>query len=100
MWTILANLGASLFGKLIPDRSKANEAQSRINEAEVAGAPQSSLRLWRSFLGWILSLLFVWEVVGRLIVIPLCFPELVSSLPPSVLNHILSLLMGMLGLGF
>ena len=64
MWSFLAKLGGTLLGKIIPDRSKTNEAQSRINEAEVAGGPASRLRLWRSFLGWVLSLLFAWEVVG------------------------------------
>lgn len=100
MWSILANLGASLIGKLFPDRSKNNEAQARINEAEVSKAPPTRLLLWRSFLGWVLSLLFAWEVAGRLVIIPLFFPELGKALPPSVLNHILTLLMGMLGLGF
>ncbi|WP_298996889.1 hypothetical protein [uncultured Desulfovibrio sp.] len=100
MWSFLASIGSTLLGKIIPDRSKTNEAQSRINEAEVAGAPASRLRLWRSFLGWLLSLLFAWEVAGRLIVIPLFFPDLVKNLPPSALNQIMTLLLGMLGLGF
>lgn len=81
-------------------RAGQNEAQGRINESEIAGAPQSRLRLWRSFLGWVLSLLFAWEVVGRLIVIPLLLPELERRLPPSALDQILAVLLGMLGLGF
>ncbi len=81
-------------------RAARNEAQGRINESEVAGAPQSRLRLWRSFLGWTLSLLFAGEVVGRLIVIPLLLPELERRLPPSALDQILAVLLGMLGLGF
>lgn len=100
MWNFLANLGSTLLGKIIPDRSKTNEAQSRINEAEVAGGPASILRLWRSFLGWLLSLLFAWEVAGRLIIIPIFFPEAVKNLPPSALNQIMTLLLGMLGLGY
>ena len=100
MWNLLARLGASLIGKALPDRSKTAEAQSRINEAEVSGAPASSLRLWRSALGWILVFLFVWEVICRRAVIPMLFPEMAASLPPSDLDPILSLLTGMLGLGF
>lgn len=100
MWPILANLGSTIVGKLLPDRSKSSEAQARINEAEVSKAPPTRLLLWRSFLGWVLSLLFAWEVAGRLVVIPFFFPELGKALPPSVLEHILTLLMGMLGLGF
>ena len=100
MWSFLAKLGGTLLGKIIPDRSKTNEAQSRINEAEVAGGPASGLRLWRSFLGWVLSLLFAWEVVGRLIIIPMFFPGFGKTLPPSALDQIMALLMGMLGLGW
>ncbi|MCD7983731.1 MAG: hypothetical protein LUG19_05680 [Desulfovibrio sp.] len=100
MWSFLANLGGTLLGKIIPDRSKTNEAQARINEAEVAGAPASRLRLWRSFLGWVLSLLFAWEVMGRLIIIPMFFPGFGKSLPPSALDQIMTLLLGMIGLGW
>jgi len=103
MWTLLGNLLGGLtgvVGKILPDRSRQNEAQSRINEAEVSGAPASGLRLWRSFLGWMLTLLFCWEVAGRLIIIPLFFPSWGGQLPPSALNQIMTLLLGMLGLGF
>lgn len=100
MWTFLARLGASLIGKILPDRSAVNQAQSRINEAEVAGAPSSRLRLWRSFLGWVLALLFTWEVLGRLIIVPVFFPQWGKSLPPSSLDQVMSLLMYMLGVGF
>lgn len=100
MWSFLANLGGTLLGKMLPDRSKTNEAQSRINEAEVAGAPASRLRLWRGFLGWLASLLFAWEVAGRLIIIPMLFPDFGKTLPPSSLDQIMSVLLGMLGLGW
>ena len=103
MWTLLGNLLGGItgaVGKILPDRNRQNDAQSRINEAEVGGAPASILRLWRSFLGWMLSLLFCWEVAGRLIIIPLFFPGWSDHLPPSALNQIMTLLLGMLGLGF
>ena len=100
MWSFLARLGASLADRLLPDRSAINKAQARINEAEVAGAPASLLRLWRSFLGWVLALLFTWEVLGRLIIIPAFFPKLASNLPPSCLDQVMSLLLYMLGVGF
>ena len=86
--------------RVLSGRASQNEAQGRINTAEVEGAPSSRLRLWRSFLGWTLSLLFAWEVVGRLIVIPLLLPGLERRLPPSALDQILTVLLGMLGLGF
>lgn len=96
----LFGIGEKALDKVFPDRAASREAQSRINEAEVSGAPSSRLRLWRPFLGWVLSLLFVWEVVGRLIVIPLFFPGWGKTLPPSALDQIIVLLSGMLGLGF
>ncbi|MDY3810092.1 hypothetical protein [Desulfovibrio porci] len=103
MWSLLEKLLGGVaggLGKILPDRNRQNEAQSRINEAEVGGAPASRLRLWRSFLGWIVTLLFAWEVVGRLIVIPLFFANWGHGLPPSALDQIMALLLGMLGLGF
>lgn len=103
MWTMLGKvLGglAGLAGRALPDRNRQNDAQARINEAEVAGAPHSRMRLWRSFLGWMLALLFCWEVVGRLVLIPLFFAEWGASLPPSALDQVMALLLGMLGLGF
>lgn len=103
MWSVLAGLAAGL-GKglrgLLGDDAKSAEAQSRLNEREVEGAPASRLRLWRSFLGWVLSLLFVWEVAGRLVLVPLLAPQWGEQLPPSTLDQIMSLLLGMLGLGF
>lgn len=96
----LFGLGGKALDKVFPDRAASREAQSRINEAEVSGAPASRLRLWRSFLGWILTLLFAWEVVGRLIIIPMFFADWGKSLPPSALDQIMALLLGMLGLGF
>ena len=86
--------------RVLTGRASQNEAQARINGTEIEGAPSSRLRLWRSFLGWVLSLLFAWEVVGRLIVIPLFLPGLQTRLPPSALDQILTVLLGMLGLGF
>ncbi|MGE9985300.1 hypothetical protein [Desulfovibrio sp. SGI.169] len=103
MWALLGKLLGGVAGGLsrsLPDRGRQNDAQSRINETEASGAPASRLRLWRSFLGWILSLLFAWEVVGRLVVIPLFFAGWERDLPPSALEQIMALLLGMLGLGF
>lgn len=97
---ILGSLLGKLFDKAFPDRSKNIEAQTRINEAELSGAPTSILRLWRSFLGWVLAITFTWEVVGRLMVIPVFFPDVVNKLPKSQLEQIITLLLGMLGLGW
>jgi hypothetical protein len=99
MWTLLGKL-LGLVENRFGTREKQNEAQSRLNEAEVGGAPASLLRLWRSALGWTLTLLFGWEVAGRLLIIPLFFPEWGRSLPPPVLDQIMTLLLAMLGLAW
>lgn len=103
MWNLIGKLlggVGGMVGRIIPDRNRQNEAQSRINEAEVSGAPASRMRLWRSFLGWVLALLFCWEVVGRMVIVPLFFAPWGENLPPSALDQIMALLLGMLGLGF
>lgn len=99
VWSVIPVLGSLLdkLAGLIPDRSKVAENQARINEQEVGGAPASRLRLWRSFLGWCLTLCFVWEVMMRPIIVTY-WPGV--TLPPSVLSEVSRLLLGMLGLGF
>ena len=97
---ITGGLGSKIVDRLLPDRAASREQQAKINEAEVAGGPASILRLWRSFLGWVLALLFCWEVVGRLVIVPLFFAQWGTNLPPSALDQIMALLLGMLGLGF
>ena len=52
------------------------------------------------FLGWVLALLFCWEVPVRLLLLPLLAPDLLDDLPPPALDQILGLLAGMLGLPF
>ena len=95
--TFLSDLIRTVADKIAPDKGKVIEGQNRINEAEVNGAPASRLRLWRGFLGWVLALVFAWEVIGRT-VISTYWPETV--LPPPMLSEISHLLLGMLGLGF
>ncbi|MCH5277746.1 MAG: hypothetical protein J1E80_07935 [Desulfovibrionaceae bacterium] len=99
LWSAIPILGTILdkLAGLIPDRGKVADNQARINEQELASAPVSRLRLWRSFLGWCLTLCFVWEVMVRPLVVTY-WPDVV--LPPSVLAEVSRLLLGMLGLGF
>ena len=82
------------------ERQELLAAQIRLNERETENAPSSVLRLWRSFLGWVLALLFCWEVPVRLLLLPLLAPDLLDDLPPPALDQILGLLAGMLGLPF
>ena len=91
----VAGLIGKAFDRIFPDRAKINEAQSRINEAEVSGSGPSILKNWRGFLGWTLSIVFAFEVVGRTVIVTY-WPGV--KLPPSMLKEILTLLLGMLGL--
>lgn len=99
LWSSLPLLGTLLdkVAGLIPDRGRAAENQARINEQEISNAPVSRLRLWRSFLGWCLTLCFVWEIMARPVIVTY-FPE--WTMPPSMLSEVSRLLLGMLGLGF
>ncbi|MDR0238695.1 MAG: hypothetical protein LBI88_00510 [Deltaproteobacteria bacterium] len=92
---IVGGLIGRVFDRLLPDKAKINEAQSRINESEVQGGPASVLRLWRGFVGWTLGLCLAWELACRP-VIATYWPE--ALLPPSMLKEVLTLLLGMLGL--
>jgi hypothetical protein len=83
--------------KIWPDKSKAREQQTALNAEELKGAPPSRLRLWRSFLGWTLALLFVWETIARPIIVTY-WPD--ATLPPSVLEEVIKLLLFMLGGAF
>ena len=94
---VLGTLLDRITNRLLPDRSKVADNQCAINQAELSGAPASRLRLWRSFLGWVLALTFAWEVVARP-VISTYWPDV--QLPPSVLGEVSRILLGMLGLGF
>lgn len=98
MWNLLRDLGTRLLRDLTGSSRERQEllaAQIRLNERETENAPSSVLRLWRSFLGWVLALLFCWEVPVRLLA-----PDLLDDLPPPALDQILGLLAGMLGLPF
>ena len=73
MWNLLRDLGTRLLRDLTGgsrERQELLAAQIRLNEREAENAPSSVLRLWRSFLGWVLALLFCWEVPVRLLLLP------------------------------
>ena len=60
MWNLLRDLGTRLLRDLTGSSRERQEllaAQIRLNERETENAPSSVLRLWRSFLGWVLALL-------------------------------------------
>lgn len=93
----LSEMLGKIIDKIWPDKSKSREQQTTINQVELQGAPPSHLRLWRSFLGWVLAVLFVWETVGRSIIVTY-WPDVL--LPPSTLEVVVQMLLLMLGGAF
>jgi len=92
----LFGMGEKIIDRKLPDANASREQQTGINRVEIEGAPQSRLRLWRSFLGWVLSIGFLWELIRPIILH--YWPS--ADLPPSMAKEITTLLLGMLGLGF
>lgn len=93
----ILGIGEKVMEKISPDRAASRQQQTELNTAEIQGAPVSRLRLWRSFLGWALSLAFLWEACVRPVVAHY-WPD--ANLPPSTIKEISTILLGMLGLGF
>lgn len=94
---VLGDLIGKGLDKAFPDKAEARKQQSEINKAELEGAPASRLRLWRPALGWALVVCFVWEVIARPVIVTY-WPDVL--LPPSMIEVVKVLLLGMLGLGF
>ena len=94
---VIGEIAGKVIDKIAPDKTESRAQQVEIDKSELANAPSSYLRLWRSFLGWALALCLVWEVMIRPIILTY-WPAVV--LPPSMMGEIKSLILGMLGLGF
>ncbi len=54
---------------------------------------------WPHFLGWALSLLIICEIILRIIFAPFFFPHYLEKLPTGIVQEILPLLLGLIGLG-
>lgn len=93
---VIGGFVEKILGRVSADKDTIIQGQNQINQSEITGAPASRLRLWRSFLGWVLALVFAWEVIARPIVMTYS-PD--TILPPSMIDEIKHLLIGMLGLG-
>lgn len=93
----LFGLGQKAVENITGSGKESRAQQTAINQAEISGAPQSVLRLWRSALGWALVLCFLWEVIARPVIVTY-WPDV--TLPPSFIGETTSMLLGLLGLGF
>lgn len=88
-------LGDKLVDRMLPRRAKLQEQHLAINaEAERASSGKMTPR---KLFAYIVVLLFVWESIGRTIIVTY-YPEV--RLPPSLLDEILPMLSILFGLGF
>ena len=86
---------AKIFGKMTTDKDKVLESQASLRRMELENSPQSYLKLWMGFLGWILSLYLVFALIVHPL-IAFYFPSV--PLPDMPLDDVFALLMGMLGI--
>ena len=89
------SLVKKLFTNFTGDKGKVIENQTEIRKMELQDAPKSYLRLWVCVVGWVLSVALAWEMIVRPVIVTY-FPE--ARVPDSMLDEILSILAGMLGL--
>ena len=94
---VIGSILSKLLDRALPDKQETRAAQVELNKQELSGASPSRLRLWRSFVGWILGIVLAWEIIVRPLVLTY-FPN--AKLPPSALGDIAPMLLSMLGLGF
>lgn len=84
-----------IFKKKTTDKDKALEAQTELRKLELQEAPKSYLRLWMSFLGWVLALCVAYGLAIQPVV-AFYFPKI--PLPQLPMEVVARLLMGMLGI--
>jgi hypothetical protein len=84
-----------IFKKKTKDVDKTLEAQSEMRKLELQDAPRSYLRLWVSFLGWVLSVSVAYAILIKPVIV-FYFPRF--PLPELPMDVVVRLLFGMLGL--
>ena len=94
---IIGDIIGNVLDRFTTNKTESARQQTDLNREEIKGAGQSKLRLWRGFLGWVLAIVFAWEIIGRTILVTY-FPHIL--LPDSMLEEVMRLLLAMLGLGF
>ena len=114
----IAPILGSVLDRLFPDKEKAAEAQRAIESALLENAAQINLAQievnkaeaqhrtifvagWRPFIGWVCGVALAWHFVGvpvTIFFIAWAGAE-VPELPAFDMNSLMTVLMGMLGLG-
>ncbi len=96
---VLGGLLDKALDRLLRDKGKVAEGQQELNKLELQEAPKSYLRLWRSFLFWVISLCVLYVMVVQP-VMRFYFPDV--PLPPLAVEfeELLRLLLIGLGAGY
>ena len=94
------DLKAKLQHELNTELHKANMAQIELNKVE-AGHRSIFVAGWRPFLGWALSFAMAWHYVlaPLILFIAAFFGKTLPTLPQFDMGSLMTVLMGMLGLG-
>ena len=118
MWTSLIGPVTGLISEFIEDKDKANElahkidtmaeenahelakAQVEVNKAE-AGHRSIFVAGWRPFIGWVCGIALAWHFVGVPVVnfVVAYLGLAVPALPSFDMDSLMTVLLGMLGLG-
>ena len=93
---VLGGLLDKALDRLLRDKGKVAEGQQELNKLELQEAPKSYLRLWRSFLFWVISLCVLYVMVVQP-VMRFYFPDV--PLPPLAVEFEELLRLLLIGLG-
>ena len=66
---VIGDLLSKGLDKAFPDKSKSREQQTEMNKLEIQGAPQSKVRLWRSYLMITICLCLLYVVIVQPIIL-------------------------------
>jgi len=94
---VVGKVAGKIIDTVAPDKAEARRQQFELNKAEIEKAPQSKLFLWRPFVMWLFALLAAWEIIARPIIVTY-WPNV--SVPPSMLETVMEVLLGGMALGF
>lgn len=107
----VAELATTVIGKIWPDKSEQEKAellaavtlvqgQLQVNQAE-ASSPSVFVAGWRPFIGWVCGAALVYHYILRPMLpwLLALFGNPVEAIPPLDMGDLITILLGMLGLG-
>ena len=94
---VIGKVAGKVMDTISPDKAESRRQQIELNKLELEKAPSSKLFLWRPAVMWLFAGLAAWEIVARPILVTY-FPGV--TVPPSMLETVLEVLLGGMALGF